>query len=302
VCVQAATEKAARLFDPIASAAVPFTHMAVARTQKDQVIDALILVFERSKLAPVVGSEAMRSVLAVEYHDMVSDGVFDMALLWELLEEQPGFEQALALPPLCLFKSWEERLGLTIDLPPAIAELSDKDRALQSSECHVSPSEIRALFDDPVTSREAQKSAAARETQRQPAEKAGGGTAAPQKQRPAWLGWVATAVTVATFAFCSMTLYKHCSDAAWSRVSARIDKQLPVTKVARLGKAMRADVDLRAWNSLTPQIRRDRLRLALLEVEGEGVSAIALVDNGVVVATVQRTRQNEFDVWMRGVK
>lgn len=286
------------------AAAVPWIRMAGGKPQKEQVIDALVLAFARSDLSAVVGSDALRSVLAVEYHDMVSDGVFDMALLWELLEEQAGFDPALAMPPLCSFKSWESRMGLEVQLPTQLAELSDKDRALHASECRVSPAELRTLFGDdkPGGARESQKSGALRDSQKNAAE--GGGTAArATRERPVWLGWVASVVAVGTFAFCSMTLYGYCNqEAQWSQASElQLGKQLPVSRVDRLGTSLRAQVEP-AWNRLDTASRTEKLRKALLEVEAQGVKAIALVDEDAVIATVQRTRTNDVDVWLRNGK
>jgi hypothetical protein len=288
--------------------------MAGGKTQKDQVIDALVLAFARSEMAGVAGADALRSVLAVEYHDMVSNGVFDMALLWELLEEQAGFEPDQAVPPLCLFKSWEARMGLRVQLPPHLDELSDKERALRAAECRIRPAELRELFDEApslretqkTSLRESQKTASVRETQKVAAEREGGGSGAAgsaAKHRPAWIGWLAGVVAVGTFAFCGMTLYGHCnSNAEWSEMSAtQLSSELPVSKVDRLGASVRAEVQP-GWSKLDADSRRAKLRKALLDIESQGVRAIALMDKGSVVATVQRTRANEVDVWLLPAK
>lgn len=298
--------------------AVPWQEMAGGKPEKDQVIDALVLAFARSDMSGIAGTDALRSVMAVEYHDMVSDGVFDMTLLWELLEEQPGFESDKALAPLCLFKSWEARLGLAVQLPPHLNELSDKERALKASECRIQPAELRTLFEEAPSLRESQKSASIRETQKSArlretqksaslretqklsAEHLAGGTAAgAEKTRPAWLGWLAGVVAVGTFAFCGMTLYGYCNTSGdWSEMSAaQLSNELPVSKVDRLGASVRAEVQP-GWRDLDADSRRDKLRKALLEIESQGVKAIALMDKGAVVATVQRTRANEVHVWL----
>ncbi|HUH01127.1 MAG TPA: hypothetical protein VML75_03970 [Kofleriaceae bacterium] len=293
--------------------------MAEGKTQKDQVIDALVLAFARSDMSGVAGEDALRSVLAVEYHDMVSNGVFDMALLWELLEEQPGFDADQAVPPLCLFKSWEARMGLSVQLPPQLEELSDKERALRASECRIQPAELRALFEEEAPGpresqrmaslretqkspslRDSQKTAGVRETQRLAAEQLASGTAGRTKgTRPAWLGWLAGVVAAGTFAFCGMTLYGYCNkNAEWSQMSAaQLSSELPVSKVDRLGTSVRAEVQP-GWRTLDADSRRAKLHKALLGVESQGVKAIALMDQGAVVATVQRTRANAVAVWL----
>lgn len=268
---------------------------------KEQVIDALVLVFAHSDSAKLVGTDALRSVLAVEYHDMVTDGVFDMQQLWELLADQPGFDAAAAEPPLCLLKNWEAKLDLEFQLPKHLAEMSDRDRALRAAQCRVPAAEskrvLRVTAPPPVAAR-------ARRDSLGSGGRAGRTSMPPptaRKQRPAWQGWLAGVVAAATMTFVGVTLYGHCQGANghWDQAQVELD-DLPTRSVTRMGTQVRAEVDAATWNKLDDDAKRQKLRDALLGAEDSGVDVIALRAGKSVVATAQKQRGGNVYVWLNG--
>ncbi len=212
-----------------------------AGPDKEQVIDALVLVFAHSDIAKVVGTDALRSVLAVEYHDMIEGNIFDMQQLWELLADQPGFDATAAEPPLCLLKNWESKLSLEFQLPEHLAEMSDRDRALRAAQCRVPTAEskrvLRVTAPPPVASRARRDSLGrgARSTLPPPGK---------PRQRPAWQGWLAGIVAAATMTFVGITLYGHCQGANghWDQAQVTLT-DLPTRSVRRMGSQVRAEVD-----------------------------------------------------------
>jgi len=271
---------------------------------KEQLIDALVLAFAHSEIANLVGTDALRSVLGVEYHEMMQDGVFDMQLLWELLSDQPAFEPATAAPPLCLIKTWQEKLGLEIKLPEELAGLEDRDRAIEANKCKVPVAEIKLLFrmtSAPRTAAARQRrdsmGAADRKRQRR-------NSAPPRSQRkkhPAWHGWLAGMVAAGTLAFTGITLYGHCQGVGghWDQSQVTLD-DLPTRSVTRMGSQVRAEVDPGSWRKLNADAKRRKLRDALLGVQDRGVKVIALRQGKSVVATAQTSRGGSVYVWLNG--
>ncbi len=265
-------------------------------------IDALVLVFSHSAIATIVGTDALRSVLAVEYHDMVKDGVFDMQQLWELLADQPGFDPAAAAPPLCLIRTWQDKLGLEMRLPEALAEMDDRDRALEANKCRVPTAEIKLLFRMTSAPRPAPArpdTPSASDSRRAARNRAA--TPPPVKRRPAWQGWLAGIVALATLGFTGATLYGHCNRSAgeWSPAQVKLN-DLPTRSVTRMGSQVRAEVDAGEWSKLDADVKRQKLRAALRGVEDRGVKVIALRAGTSLLATVEKSRGGDVYVWLNG--
>jgi len=269
-----------------------------AGPDKEQVIEALVLVFAHSDIAKLVGTDALRSVLAVEYHDMIEGNIFDMQQLWELLADQPGFDATAAEPPLCLLKNWESKLSLEFQLPEHLAEMSDRDRALRAAQCRVPTAEskrvLRVTAPPPLAPRPRRDSLGrgARSTLPPPGK---------PRQRPAWQGWLAGIVAAATMTFVGITLYGHCQGANghWDQAQVTLT-DLPTRSVRRMGSQVRAEVDPSTWNKLDADAKRRKLRDALLGVEDRGVEVIALREGKSVVATAQKQRGGNVYVWLNG--
>jgi hypothetical protein len=264
------------------------------RPEKQQVIDALVIAFSYSRAAKLVGTDALRSVIGVEYHDIVRDGTFDMQPVWDLLEGQPGFEADTVTAPLCVFKSWEDKLGLSVKLPTALAELSDKEVALHSSQCKVPPAELKALFQA--------KEDAARSKAGLPAQKTDAVKKA-RKPKPRWLGVVAGVVGTLGLGYASFALYQSCNPAPaqWEKVASNdVKKFLPGTTVSeRLGNQLIVTVDAN-WFTRPEEERRSQMRDALASVQDRGVKVLSARDPaGVVRVTAQTGRDGQTHIWFK---
>ena len=263
------------------------------RPEKQQVIDALVLAFSYSRAAKLVGTDALRSVISVEYHDIVRDNAFDLQPVWELLEGQPGFEPEAVTAPLAMFKSWEDRLGLQVKLPAAMAGLSDKELALAVNQGRVPPAELKALFPD--------KQEVARRVE--PRKPAGGDEAgkarAPRKRRPRWLGVVAGVIGALTLGYASFTLYRACNPAPaqWEAATVDVKKFLPgAANVERLGSQLSLRMPP-AWLARPEEERRVALRDALTSMVDGGVKVLIIRDSsGAIRATAQQARDGQIHV------
>lgn len=292
--------QAPRRFDRTGTPAVFFeVRMGESGPDKDRVIEALVLAISHSALGDVAGTDALRSVLRVEYHDMVEGKVFDTEQLWELLAEQPGFDPEAAKPPLALFKTWESRLELDIKLPEAMAGMSDRERAMAASDCRVPPAELKLLFrmQTGETPREARP---ARATTQQPAANTSGRhePVTARKPRPPWLAWVAVVFALGGFSFAGYSGYQYCSPGAqWSGFDKAALSPLPIKDASRLGDQVTASVDTAAWNDLDRDAQHKQLKIALMQLEDQGVKVISLTHGGKPIASVQRSRGGQLVFW-----
>ena len=110
---------------------------------KRTIIDALVLACTHSQLREIVGTDALRSVLDVEYRELIAGGTFNLQPVWELFEDQPGFDPSHAAAPLCRFKSWERQLGMDVTLPNKLLDLDEVEQARQASNCDVPTVELQ---------------------------------------------------------------------------------------------------------------------------------------------------------------
>ncbi len=270
--------------------------MAESRSaaSKATVVDAIVLAFAHSEASDLVGTDALRSVLSVEYHDMRTDTGLDLTSLWELLEEQPGFTPEMALPPICLFKSWEDKLGLEVTLPPAASALSAKECALASAQCKVPNAELRKVFDDPATagsSPDAKKRTA--RTRRRPVAR----DADDRKRQLIVIG--AAAVALACFVFVGMHIYGSIAGGGhWTSTPPAQITGMEVSKAERFGDQLGVVASTPSWHTQPRQAKENQLRTALSDLQKRGVRVLFVRDQaGQVRATAQlsgKTGQMSF--------
>jgi hypothetical protein len=298
--------------------------VAQGGADKEQVIEAVVLAFSYSEMSSVVGTDALASVLRVEYHDMVSNGTLDMEVLWELIEEQPGFDRASAIPPLAQLHSWRDKLGLEVELPAAMEEMSDKELAIAAAGCKVPAAEVRLLFRlqtgetggsgrdtgrsrrDSVSPRSRRDSVSPRSKRDSmaPVSNVSGShdpVAPAAKKRPAWLGIVAAVVALGAFGFVGATLYGSCGEPtpSFEEFNASRLPDLPATGADRLGSQLRVTVDPAGWSKLGRDARQKKLETSLMKLADQGISAISVQQGDRVVATAARRGGGGVKVWLR---
>ena len=113
---------------------------------RESIIEAIVLAFSHSKLKEVVGSDALRSVLTGQYRDLVSAKQLHLQVVWDLIHDQPGYDEEHARPAFCAVKTWEKDLGLTVVVPASMAELSGTEIVACASHCGVPSSDRRRVL------------------------------------------------------------------------------------------------------------------------------------------------------------
>jgi hypothetical protein len=266
---------------------------AQRRPDKRAIVDALVLAFSHSDIRSVVGTDALRSVLDVEYKDMLSGSTFDLAQLWELLQTQPGFTADAATPPMCVFKSWESRLGIEVKLPAELAGLSASERTGQASVCRVPTQELRRVLKDPEPAQPG--SGGSRSATRKQAQAPGGarstgalaGRISPERRRILMIA--AGVITLVCFVFVGLTIWRALStDAKWQDLPAGgIAGTLPVSEPARLGDEVGTTLTDPDWMALSRGEREEQLRVALESLRPKGVRVLFVRHDGDLRAAAE---------------
>lgn len=91
-------------------------------------MDALLLALRNSEVARVIDMGTLEYFLDGSYALMVHGDTVDLSKLWEVLEHEPGIEPSMVFPSLLAYKSWEQRLGVTVLLPGVIQALPPGER------------------------------------------------------------------------------------------------------------------------------------------------------------------------------
>lgn len=124
---------------------------AQSQATKSEIIELLVLLFSRSELRDIVGTDALRSVLAIRYQDMRRGTRLDLEPLWDLLCDQPGFDVDAATPPLCKLERLQKQIGLEVQLPAVIAALEPGAREARASSLAVPRAELEAALPAPAS-------------------------------------------------------------------------------------------------------------------------------------------------------
>jgi hypothetical protein len=254
------------------------------------VVDAIVLAFSASKLRDVVGTDALRTVLDVEFKDMVESGSLDLQILWELLEEQPGFDAALAAPPICVIKGWEDKLRIPVDMPDALAGLSERDRALQATECPVPPGAARKVFET-AQQRAARISAAE--------QRMSGDMTVPRpslQTRATKLGWrerrvtavIAGVVLLGAASYLGLAVSRM-GGKDWQSVKAgEFAGEMPIANAKQFGAQMGATLTDGGWLTRPEADRRAHMETAMKNLSARNVRVLFVRDaSGVVRASTQ---------------
>ena len=127
-------------------AAVGASQGSSTQQKKKLLVDALLLALRNSEVARVVDMGTLEYFLDQSYAQMVRGDSFDLTKLWEILEKEPGIESRMVYPPLLAYKSWEERLGVTVFLPGVIKMLPADERKQHEGRCPIKVADLEKML------------------------------------------------------------------------------------------------------------------------------------------------------------
>lgn len=247
---------------------------------KRTIIDALVLACQHSALREIVGTDALRSVLDVEYRELIADGGFNLQPVWELFQDQPGFEPQHAAPPLCRFKSWERQLGVEIALPNQLRNLSEAEQANRANECDVPTVELQKILRGTNAEDETaaeKKSPRKRQLSQEIATHTDDTHAVSPRRR--MLQIAASVVAVVCFTITGVVLYRDCAPTpSFQKVDLGTSNQIPIAKADRLGPQVRLVLSNESWLTEPESERREQLEAMLRGLESQGVQVIYIRD------------------------
>lgn len=249
-------------------------------------VDAIVLAFRHSALRDT--SDALRSVVDASYGDMLSDEGLDLEVLWELLEDQPDFDPEKAKKPLCVIKSWEDKLGLPVCLPQALSDLSDTDVALVAQKAKVPATEVQRAFES--AEEKAERLSRAREA----VEVAVTTTGVRNKHLElAWYERKEAAVGAGVALVLSLgviifTLFGG-RDGGWEPVDpTEFASDIPIDSAQQLGKQVGGQLTDPGWLDGPEDKRRASMKSALVNLQSRDVEVFYIQDQaGQVRATAQ---------------
>jgi len=247
------------------------------------------MVFEHSAAKGLFEPEALRNLVSVDYEEMLDeDNNFDLELVWEILEEQSGFEPETVKAPLCLFKTFEPHLDMTIKLPEAMADMTASQVSIGASDVKIPAVEMKRVLRGTDSGTDLKPAKAVIEFVEEPT--AGAEAAPTRRQLPGFLLPVAGLIAFVAFSFTAFSAYKSCAGpkADWKNVSADALGDLPAKDPKRFGAQVTATLTDDKWLTLAEATRKSQLANALEKMRVDGVRVLALRDSaGRVRATVQ---------------
>ncbi len=260
---------------------------------RDSVLGAIVLAFAHSRLKDVVGDEALRSVLSGQYRDLVCKGTLHLQVLWDLLEDQPGFSEEAARPPFSVLQTWEDKLGLVVEPPNPFAECTPAEFVAQASYCPVPKEKQAQVFgrsNNKATLAPLTVHARSRNTQP---------VSAPSTRKPA-LEAMLGVIAVAGLAYGATALYGFLSSPGFEQVATvDIPSDMPIAKAKQLGTEINLLIEDEKWYQHSPQERQEDLKAALIQLQTKNIDSLIVQDrDGVVRASAQWTDSGD-DVVIR---
>ncbi len=260
----------------------------MAATPTATLIDVVVLVFARSELKNLVGTDALRTVLNGSQRAMFpSPGTMSLQPVWDLIEEQPGFDAELAVPPMCRLKTWESRLKVKIEMPTALADLDLAAREKKAFECNVGDDELNKVLKVPAPAAKKDVTRAIESSSaRQERGKGGSRLSVKIALVAAVLGLAAAGISI------YLTLGRGENNGTVKVASTELSTDIPMKDVRRNGKLVVATVpDAKSWLGKSEYQRRQQLEAIIPKLRSQQATGLMLMDaQGQVIATLKLDR------------
>ena len=258
-----------------------------AQQKKKLLVDALLLALRNSEVARVVDMGTLEYFLDQSYAQMVRGDSIDLTKLWEILAKEPGIEPKMVYPPLLAYKSWEERLSVTVFLPSEIKLLSPDERKQHESRCPIKAADLEKML-----------------TERKLAPpKAPAPKITPKVSKPKRAGKGLRVIPTAIIA--GFVLGVAIFGGAWIALTPRAPAAIDVSAFAaelalkdgkRVGESMSAVISDPGFAQLPEAERSRRVTAVFAQARRQGIKSMLLFDDkGAVRATAQAGTQGQPD-------
>lgn len=260
----------------------------MAATPPGTLIDVIVLVFARSELKNLVGTDALRTVLSGSQRALFPEpGAMSLQPVWELIESQPGFDADLAIPPMCRLKAWENQLLVKVEMPEPLAHLDLATREKKAMECNVGDDElykvikVRPAPEKKEVTRALESTSAAEENAR--------------KQGSNLSTKVAAIFAVLGLAAAGVSVYLTLGSTSGSTVrlsASELSSEIPLTDARRNGTLVVATLSDMTWLDKPEAERRLQLEAVSPKVRIQQANGMMLVDaKGMLIAVLRTDRK-----------
>lgn len=261
----------------------------MAATPPGTLIDVIVLVFARSELKNLVGTDALRTVLSGSQRALFPEpGAMSLQPVWDLIESQPGFDAELAIPPMCRLKTWEGQLKVKVEMPEPLSHLDLATREKKAMECNVGDDDLHKVIKvRPTGSQVPEKKDIARAIETTAA-------GAGPKKSSNLSAKVAAVFAVLGLAAAGVSIYLTTrSTSSTVKLSAsELTSQIPLTDVRRNGSLIVATLSDLAWLEKPEADRRIQLEATSPKVREHQANGLMVVDNkGLLIAILRVDRK-----------
>jgi hypothetical protein len=241
----------------------------MAATSTTTLIDVVVLVFARSDLKALVGTDALRTVLNGSQRAMFPEPqTMSLQPVWDLLESQPGFDADLAIAPMCRLKTWEGQLKVKIQMPVALEHLDKATREKQAFSCNVGDDELNKIL-KPVT----KETSTARIIE---SSKNRGSSSKRRIGMKFALGFATVGIIAAGISL-YLTFGRGSSNIK-RLTAAELSTEIPMTNVRMAGTLIVATVSDAAWLNKPEPDRRKQIETTAPKITAQQASGLMLVD------------------------
>lgn len=259
----------------------------MAATSPATLIDVVVLVFARSDLKNLVGTDALRTVLSGSQRALFpSPGTMSLQPVWELIESQPGFDAEQAIPPMCRLKTWENQLKIRIEMPTSLADLDLAAREKKAFECNVGDDELNKVLKLPAPVAKKEVTRAIESSSGPERTKAKRSLSPKIAIVAAVLGLAAAGISI------YLTLGRREPNNTVKVAATEISADLPMRDVRRNGKLVVGTLtDAKSWLAKSEFLRRQQLEAMVPKLKAQQATGLMLMDSqGQIVATLKLDR------------
>jgi hypothetical protein len=245
-------------------------------------IDVIVMVFAKSEMKSLVGTDALRSVLEGQQRALFPEpDTLTLQPLYELLEDQPGFEAEKAVAPFCRLKTWESRLKIKVVMPVALEILDQNTRENKAMNVNAFDSDLDKLLRPP-----------AKPTASLTRVIDSGNTEVKDSERTTSRVKIAAIAALVSLLAVGVSLYitfvKSANDGNTIRLSASdISDKIPLDNVRKSGDIIIATVSDSAWLDKPEFERRKDVEEVVVKLRIQESRTLMLVDTkGMTIGTV----------------
>jgi hypothetical protein len=261
----------------------------MAATPIATLIDVVVLVFARSELKTLVGTDALRTVLNGSHRALFPEPqTMSLQPIWELIEDQPGFDREKAIPPMCRLKTWEGQLKVKVVMPVALEALDGTTREQRAMQCNVGDDDLNKLLKPPTTTTPVPS------TRMLESGSAGRGRAGGKRRLSVGL---ALGFAVLGLAAVGVSLYltfgRSEPSATRSLSAADLTTEIPLADVRRNGTLIVATVtDPATWLEKPESERRKQIEKIVPKARAQQATGVMFVDRKGLLLAMLRPDKN----------